>query len=108
MLIDEANETIGPFSGDEDTGGRVFLGEAVLEAAKQKQGVHAGIPLMMITGKDVGLLCFGHAQGLARGWLAVSQPVLVVVLANVARFIIHIKGLQENAVLRGQLLFELG
>ena len=58
-------------------------------------------PLVMVTGEHIRLLFFFNA-------LREPGVGLIVVLLHIARLIIRVERLEEKAVLRSDLLFDLG
>src|SRR5687767_11586232 len=60
----------------------------------------SGRPLAVITSKDIWLLAFMEAQAPAR-------HRRVIILADIARFLLEINGLNKQRILRRQLEFGL-
>src|SRR5206468_1709774 len=59
---------------------RIGLSQCIIQSAGQDQCVASWTPLMMVTGKNIWLLLFRHAQGLARSDHARKIASLIVVL----------------------------
>ena len=85
----------------QDRGIGIFLGECILQAAHQEQRVDSRTPFAMVAGEEVRVLVFCDAEGAA-------GCSLVIILKHVAGTIISVVDLQEERVLRGDLLFEPG